>query len=598
MNLSSTAIRLLRIGLALIVTGLAAHARAQSTLIVGPNGPYKTIQSALVAAVSKDEVRVSAGVYPERINFLGKSVRVVAVGTRAENSHVIDGKGRSNRGAGSVVTFAKGEGRGAVLEGFTIFDGSGFPGGPGGIQVHRSSPTIRHCWIVGNRGGHAETGGGDGGIGVSQGLPVIEHCTFQGNVGGNAASRSLSYGAGRGGGGGLGIQNNILGSFEVRDCRFDGNTGGSGWARVRWGQAFPNQGGGAIDLIWGSQPSTMVKLLVSGTTFIGNRGAAYTGAIDVWSPNNRIQIEVLDCVFRRNAIGALSSSTPSPSREELWRVSRTLFLGNGGLATISSTRTNGASWAVTDCAFVGNHDLAFLGLSPGSFDRCVFFGHVLGSNPVLVASSAYSRNSIFWGNNQRKPGSSVKSCCVEGGSTGGGNITSNPRFVRDPSPGLDQKWGTQDDDYGDLRLRPDSPCIDAGDPATRPVGQDFWGMPRLLDGKLDGVMRVDMGAHEFGHVRLDLTTPASNQARLSMTGTAKMPVVLAIGSPSATGLMLAPLGAFYLNPVQPLIVTPAGNLPQTISWTYPRGSYEIAVQAVALGGKGGTLSNPQTLTVR
>jgi hypothetical protein len=50
-----------------------------------------------------------------------------------------------------------------------------------------------------------------------------------------------------------------------------------------------------------------------------------------------------------------------------------------------------------------------------------------------------------------------------------GNISADPRFVRPASPGPDSLWGTADDDYGDLRLQPGSPCGDAGDNAAVPA---------------------------------------------------------------------------------------------------------------------------------
>ena len=50
---------------------------------------------------------------------------------------------------------------------------------------------------------------------------------------------------------------------------------------------------------------------------------------------------------------------------------------------------------------------------------------------------------------------------------------------------------------GDYTLQSESPCIDKGDSAAAPTGLDLNGNPRFLDGHLDGVMRVDMGAHEF-----------------------------------------------------------------------------------------------------
>ena len=75
-----------------------------------------------------------------------------------------------------------------------------------------------------------------------------------------------------------------------------------------------------------------------------------------------------------------------------------------------------------------------------------------------------------------------------------GNISADPLFVRDPDPGPDGLWGTADDDFGDLRLKAGSPCINAGDPGfvASPGETDLDSHARVLCGQ------VDMGAHEFG----------------------------------------------------------------------------------------------------
>ncbi len=69
------------------------------------------------------------------------------------------------------------------------------------------------------------------------------------------------------------------------------------------------------------------------------------------------------------------------------------------------------------------------------------------------------------------------------------DINVDPRFVDLEGP--DGLIGTEDDN---LRLAPDSPCIDAGDPdfAPEPGDTDLDGHARVLCG------RVDMGAYEFG----------------------------------------------------------------------------------------------------
>jgi len=78
-------------------------------------------------------------------------------------------------------------------------------------------------------------------------------------------------------------------------------------------------------------------------------------------------------------------------------------------------------------------------------------------------------NCIIWGNGINLGGTaSAIYSCIEGGGTGAGNISSDPMFV--------------DAANGDYHLQADSPCIDAGDPAS----------PRDPDGT-----RSDMGWKYF-----------------------------------------------------------------------------------------------------
>ena len=79
----------------------------------------------------------------------------------------------------------------------------------------------------------------------------------------------------------------------------------------------------------------------------------------------------------------------------------------------------------------------------------------------------------------------------------------NPLFVRNPNPGADGLWGTEDDDYGDLHLQENSPCIDMGTCYGAPL-DDLDGDCRC-DGCVPPESSCDMGADEV--VSYDIVVP-------------------------------------------------------------------------------------------
>jgi hypothetical protein len=121
-------------------------------LVVDPGGggTHTTIQGAIVASLSGDEIIVQPGTYTEHLDFLGKAIHVRSVDPTdpaTVAATIVDGMD-----TGRVVTFASGESAASVLEGLTITNGSDLgPEGGGGIFcTNASGPTIRANQIIAN----------------------------------------------------------------------------------------------------------------------------------------------------------------------------------------------------------------------------------------------------------------------------------------------------------------------------------------------------------------------------------------------------------------------------------------------------------------
>src|SRR5262245_3235742 len=178
--------------------------RAPITIRVPSDRP--TIQSAIDFVIDGDTVLVAPGNYRENINFGGKAITVTS--ESGPQGTIIDGGS-----ADTVVILTSGEGRGSVLNGFTLQNGkapfsSGFTGA--GIKVQNSSPTITNNVIRNNL---ACDGGG---IGIDFGSPLIQRNTITGN-----SNRDCS------GGGGGGISIRGASSVEILDNVISDNGMGS-----------------------------------------------------------------------------------------------------------------------------------------------------------------------------------------------------------------------------------------------------------------------------------------------------------------------------------------------------------------------------------
>ena len=280
---------------------------------------------------------------------------------------------------------------------------------------------------------------------------------------------------------------------------------------VTGGWAYGNGGG----LLATRSSTTLINC-----TFSGN-WAWYGGAIyndDSSSPT------LINCIFSENSAsnhggGMHSGRASSPTLINCTFGGNFAYNKGGGMY-------NGyaSSPLLINCTFNGNTAGGAFGYGGGLFDHssspmlvnCTFSGNVasISGGGMYTASSASKLTScILWGNTaangpqiyQSGDTVTVTYSNIQGGYAGVGNIDADPLFVRNPSPGPDGFWNGIDDDYGDLRLQPTSPCVDAGNnaaPGLAGIATDLAGKPRFVDIALTPdtgagtAPIVDIGAYE------------------------------------------------------------------------------------------------------
>lgn len=217
---------------------------------------------------------------------------------------------------------------------------------------------------------------------------------------------------------------------------------------------------------------------------------------------------LLNCVFAGNAAGAnaigggMRNTNSSPS------LIRCEFRGNsayggGGMGNQSGNPK------LTNCTFTGNITTATYSYGGGIYNsssnptltNCTLIGNSAkyGGGVYYSGGASVLTNCILWANSGSQLSgtgtATVTYSCMQGGFSGPGNISVDPRLV-----GAD-----------DPRLLPGSPCIDAGNNAAVPPGitTDLDGLARFLDDPAtpdsgSGTPPVvDMGAYEYNRTTYD-----------------------------------------------------------------------------------------------
>jgi hypothetical protein len=392
-----------------------------------------------------------------------------------------------------------------------------------------TSPTFSNCTFVGN---HADRSGGAVLV-DTHGTASFEDCTFLSNS-------CVEYG------GGLGYR--TAAHVWLTRCLFRGNVawkeedswggglfGDSSYAATLIDCTFEDnacddRGGGAF--LWHDD------IIIKGCTWTGN-SVGFNGGGGLFLHGDSV---VEDCAFIANT--APRGAGFWYHKDDSVLVSRCTMAGNIASDSGGGMRIDDDGVArLVDCCFVGNiaaknggammidntGTIAFLSNTTMTMNEAeVYGGGIFADVGELILA-----NSVLWGNAASMPYDEwnqlyyeygdvrLDYSCVEGWMgtyEGYGCIDADPLFVRTPSSGDDGVWGTHDDDYGDLHLQPNSPCVDAGANNALPadtidldedgdtverIPLDLGGNPRFADdpGTDDtgcgAPVIVDMGAYEF-----------------------------------------------------------------------------------------------------
>ncbi len=347
-------------------------------------------------------------------------VKCMFTGNWADNG----GAGMCTRGAGLTVSEC-------------VFDANRTDRYGAGLLTVGGSPIVSGCSFRGNSAGHFS--GRGAGMASSSSSPLLLDCEFRNNESG-------------GYGGGLYCTRS---NSMLINTVFDDNQAGSGGAaynyesevffsgcRVTRNRTSFGRGGGLYNY---QSDAVLIGCVMSGNAADRGGGALY----QLYGTSLLAQ-----CVLAGNAAGSRHDAF---SGGAITNVQGSLSVCDSTICGNTATADGGGIHSASDNAPIVSNSIAW-----GNRDAS---GQ--GSTSQIFNDPAYTPTAI------------VNYCCVEGGwLEGSGNIGDAPLLTRYPDDGGDG-WGDYDytsdidesanNDYGDLRLLPGSPCIDAGDNTAVPA---------------------------------------------------------------------------------------------------------------------------------
>ncbi|MCC7146990.1 MAG: right-handed parallel beta-helix repeat-containing protein [Phycisphaeraceae bacterium] len=407
----------------------------------------------------------------------------------------------------SRVFYISGSGTDVAMEGLTVTGGyvDSTDSYGGGLFVLDSSLTLANCTISGNTASGSQNAFG-GGLYVKDSNLMLTGCTINGNTASSQHSSVV--------GGGLYLQ---AGNVTLAHCTISGN--------VASGPLNLGGGGGLILNFSGGTggTATLTNSTISENSTTGKGGG-------MWVIGSQSTTNLTDCTLSGNSAASDGGMATSGTTT----LTNCIVVGNSATYYGGGLNMSGTS-VLTHCIVSGNVVLGYFGhggglylSGPSTLTNCIVSGNaVVGQvgrgGGMEIKGTVTLTNSTVSGNSASTGGG----LCVSSGtatlqntivalntasagtdisgsySSSAGLVGGDPKFIRNFSAGLDGLWRTEDDDLGDLHLRVDSPCINAG---NNDLARDVGGNILAVD--LDGHSRfsggqTDIGAYEAGGIRGD-----------------------------------------------------------------------------------------------
>jgi len=491
-----------KLTIAIICLCLAIPAPAQ-TIIVDDNAPadFNNIQAAIDNANNADTIILQPGTYTgpgnRNIDFHGKAITLRS--TDPDDPTIVNATVIDCQYAARAFNFHTAEQLDTVIAGLTITKGRiNAPNAKAGaIYCSAASPLIQKCIITGNSAHAAiDTQARGGAIYLeSNSAPIFENCTITNNsaIAGNGHSDTTGH-AGPGSPAYAGAIYCAAGSSAaIIDSKLLDNiaqAGNAGYSQL-WRASGGDAHAGAIYIQRGAHLTIANSIIRNNVAAagkgkggdVGYDGNARGGAI---ACAEQASINIHNCILANNhALGG--------TRACRQYVSGRVCKGGKAYGGAIDLRFQAAA-QITSSTIAANSTSTHTGATCGSAIACADLADVTLENSILWANT---------GAPQLNGDPTTAYSNIQDGSPGNANINTDPRFVRPGRYDTNNTPNDPTDDFwieGDYHLRPDSPCINAGDPEfpQNPPKTDIDGQPRII------AARIDIGADEADPKQADL----------------------------------------------------------------------------------------------